>query len=78
MADIGLYEAMSTLRAASTVEPEVNALLEIPAPWGTACAIPLGDPVLGGHGPISRRPVSKLAFADRWGAALDDDRQGGA
>jgi hypothetical protein len=29
--------------------------------------MPIGYPVLGGHGPISRRPVDKLAFADRWG-----------
>lgn len=49
------------------VEPEVRDLLEIPAPWATAAAVPIGYPVLGGHGPISRRPVEKLAFADTWG-----------
>ena len=47
---------------------EVRALLEIPEPWGTAAAIPIGYPVRGGHGPISRRPVSKLAFDDTWGS----------
>ena len=49
-------------------EDEVRELLEIPEPWGTAAAIPIGYPVLGGHGPISRRPVEKLAFDDTWGA----------
>jgi len=48
-------------------EPEVRALLEIPEPWGTAAAVPIGYPVGRGHGPISRRPVEKLAFADAWG-----------
>jgi len=48
-------------------EDEVRKILEIPEPWGTAAAIPIGYPALGGHGPISRRPVEKLAFADTWG-----------
>jgi nitroreductase len=51
------------------VEPEVRTLLSIPEPWATAAAVPIGYPVLGGHGPISRRPVEKLAFADTWGEA---------
>ncbi len=49
-------------------EPVVCELLEIPAPWYTAAAVPIGYPVLGGHGPISRRPVEKLVFTDTWGA----------
>src|SRR5499426_1718073 len=49
------------------VEPAVRELLAIPDPWHTAAAVPIGYPVLGGHGPISRRPVAKLAFSDRWG-----------
>lgn len=48
------------------VEPQVCELLAIPAGWGTACAIPIGFPKLRGHGPISRRPVEKLAFLDEW------------
>jgi nitroreductase len=48
-------------------EAEVKALLGIPAEWGTCAAIPLGYPLRKGHGPISRRPVDKLAFAERWG-----------
>jgi nitroreductase len=51
-------------------EDEVRGILEIPEPWGTACAIPIGYPVGGGHGPISRRPVEKLAFLDHWGNAF--------
>jgi nitroreductase len=48
-------------------EPEVRELLSIPQPWGTAAAIPIGYPILRGHGPISRRPVEELAFSDSWG-----------
>jgi nitroreductase len=52
------------------VEPTVRALLEIPEPWATACAIPVGWPLARGHGPLSRRPVEKMAFADRFGNPL--------
>lgn len=48
-------------------EPAVRKLLEIPDPWGTAAVVPIGYPVLRGHGPISRRSVEELAFADAWG-----------
>jgi nitroreductase len=61
----GLGCVLTTLLCES--EPEVRALLEIPEAWGTAAAIPIGYPVLRGHGPISRRPVEKLAFTDAWG-----------
>jgi nitroreductase len=54
------------------VEPEVRALLGIPEPWATAAAVPIGFPVGRGHGPISRRPVEKLAFADAWGEPWSD------
>jgi nitroreductase len=50
-------------------EAEVRELLEIPEPWGTAAAVPIGYPLLRGHGPLSRRPVEKLAFVDAWGRA---------
>jgi nitroreductase len=49
-------------------EPEVREILGIPPPWGTAAAVPIGHPVLRGHGPISRRPVERLAFLDAWGS----------
>jgi nitroreductase len=48
-------------------EAQVKALLGIPAEWGTCAAVPLGYPASRGHGPLSRRPISKLAFTDRWG-----------
>ena len=52
-------------------EPEVRELLNIPEPWATAAAVPIGYPLLRGHGPIARRPVEKLAFADTWGEPWD-------
>jgi nitroreductase len=51
-------------------EPAVRALLEIPEPWATACAVPVGWPRGRGHGPLSRRPLDKMAFADRFGNPL--------
>jgi nitroreductase len=51
-------------------EADVRALLEIPEPWATAAVVPIGYPVLRGHGPISRRPVAAMAFRDRWGSPL--------
>ncbi len=49
-------------------EAEVKALLEIPDAWGTCACIPIGYPVGGGHGPISRRSVEQLVHWDRWSA----------
>jgi nitroreductase len=51
-------------------EPLVSELLAIPEPWATAAHVPVGYPVLRGHGPIRRRPVDKLAFSDTWGEPL--------
>jgi nitroreductase len=61
----GLGCVLTTLLCAC--EPEVAALLAIPSSWGTAAAIPIGYPMLRGHGPITRRPVDELAFLDTWG-----------
>ena len=47
-------------------EPEVKELLGIPADWATAAAVPVGYPLRKGHGPIDRRPVDAMSFADRW------------
>jgi nitroreductase len=52
------------------VEPEVRKLLQIPDPWYTAAAVPIGYPLLRGHGPVSRKPVRKMAFVDTWGSEL--------
>ncbi len=51
-------------------EPALRELLGIPDPWYTAAVVPIGYPVLRGHGPLSRRPVEKMGFADAWGEAL--------
>ncbi len=51
-------------------EQEVRQLLEIPEPWATCAFVPIGWPVGGGHGPLSRRPVDQVAFGDRFGAPL--------
>jgi len=48
-------------------EDEVKNLLGVPADWYTCAFVPIGYPMGRGHGPISRRPVEKLAFADGWG-----------
>lgn len=47
-------------------EDDMRRLLDIPPEWYTCGVMPIGYPVLRGHGPISRRAVDKLAFADRW------------
>jgi nitroreductase len=47
-------------------EPEVKELLAIPGDWATAAAVPVGYPMRKGHGPIDRRPVEAMAFAERW------------
>ena len=51
-------------------EPEVKAALDIPEEWATAAMIPIGYPVLKGHGPITRRGVEEMAFDDVFGAPL--------
>lgn len=51
-------------------EPEVKELLQIPEDWYTAAYVPIGYPVGRGHGPLQRRPVDRMVFADRWGRRL--------
>ena len=52
-------------------EPEVREILQIPDPWGTAAAVPLGYPVGKGHGPIRRRAVGSLVYEDTFGNRRD-------
>jgi len=66
----GLGCVLTTLLCAD--EPAVRELLGIPEPWATACAIPIGRPRGKGHGPLSRRPVERMVFAERFGAAFAD------
>jgi hypothetical protein len=51
-------------------EPDIRRLLGIPEPWATAAFIPIGYPVGSGHGPLSRRPIEQLTFADHWDEPL--------
>jgi nitroreductase len=62
----GLGCVLTTLLCES--EPQVRTLLEIPDPWYTAAAIPIGYPVGRGHGALIRRPVDQLVYTDAWGA----------
>ncbi len=50
-------------------EPEVQSALDIPPKWATLAMVPIGYPLGGGHGPITRQPPSALAFDDAFGVA---------
>ena len=52
-------------------EGEVKALLGIPDDVLTYALMPIGYPE-GKFGPLTRRPVSDVAYVDRWGAAWRD------
>lgn len=52
----------------SFVENELRSFLEIPDEVALAATITLGVPE-GSHGPVRRRPLSNLVFADTWGEA---------
>ena len=67
----GLGSVLTTLLCSR--EQQVRALLEIPEPWATCAFVPIGWPVGGGHGPLARRPVEQVAFADRFGEPLFDE-----
>jgi nitroreductase len=47
-------------------EDEVKALLGIPDDVSTYALMPIGYP-RGKFGPLARRPVAEVAYADRWG-----------
>ena len=64
----GLGSVLTTLLCSR--EKQVRELLEIPEPWATCAFVPIGWPAGSGHGPLSRRPVERVAFADRFGEAL--------
>lgn len=50
-------------------EPKVKELLRIPAEWYTCAHVPIGYPVGGGHGPISRRSIAEVVYHDEWGSS---------
>jgi nitroreductase len=47
-------------------EDDVRAVLGLPDDVFTFALMPIGYP-LGKYGPLARRPVPEVAFADRWG-----------
>jgi nitroreductase len=47
-------------------ENEVRSILGLPEDVFTFALMPIGYP-LGKYGPLTRRPVAEVAFADRWG-----------
>ena len=51
-------------------EEAVKEILGIPGDWYTCATVPVGYPVGGGHGSITRRPVEKMAYEDDWGTAI--------
>ena len=49
-------------------EDEVKAVLGLPEDVSTYALMPIGYPE-GKFGPLARRPVEEVAYADRWGVA---------
>ena len=52
-------------------EEKVKPLLGIPEGWYTCAHVPIGYPVLGGHGPISRQGVEQMVFDGMFGTPLN-------
>ncbi len=62
----GLGCTLTTLHCQN--EPAVKELLEIPEEWATVAMVPIGYPTLRGHGPITRKPPTEMAYDDRFGS----------
>jgi nitroreductase len=65
---VGLGAALTTLLCRE--EPKVRELLGIPDGWATAAHLAIGFPTGKGHGPLTRKPVERVAFLDRWDQPL--------
>lgn len=65
---IGLGGVLTNWHAAA--EPALRELLAIPDEAAISATITIGHPA-GSHGPVRRRPLDELVFADRWGHAPD-------
>lgn len=61
---LGLGATLTTLH--QLFETALTQRIGIPAEYGVVAMIPIGFPV-GKFGPVSRRPLSEVAFLDRWG-----------
>jgi nitroreductase len=64
----GLGSTLTTLLCIE--EPKVKELLAIPDQWATAAYVPVGYPQGRGYGPLTRKPVEKVSFLDRWDSPL--------
>ena len=47
-------------------EAEVKPMLGLPGDWYTCAHVPVGYPVKGGHGPISRNSLEKMVSYNKW------------
>jgi nitroreductase len=47
-------------------EDSVKALLNLPEDWYTCAHVPIGYPVLGGHGSIRRRDMKQMVRFNEW------------
>lgn len=63
---LGLGTVLTTI--AALYEDEVKAVLGLPPEIETFALMPMGFPVHR-HGPVTRRPVTEVAFSERWGQA---------
>lgn len=63
---LGLGTVLTTI--AALYEDEVKEVLGLPPEIETFALMPMGFPV-NRHGPVTRRPVHDVAYADRWGQA---------
>ncbi len=61
---LGLGTTLTTLHR--TFEPELKRLLAIPDPVEVVTLVPVGYPD-GRFSPVRRKPVTEIAFCDRWG-----------
>jgi nitroreductase len=63
---LGLGSVLTTIHA--YYNDEVREVLNLPLEFVTYAMLPVGYPAEGfGHGPLKRKPVSEVAFLDRWG-----------
>ena len=61
---LGLGTVMTTNHI--RCEAEFKAVLNLPEDVSTYALMPIGYPQ-GKFGPLTRRPVNEIAYADRWG-----------
>jgi nitroreductase len=64
----GLGSTLTTIPCLD--EAKVVELLKIPPDYATAAYLPIGYPQRKGFGPLSRKPVTEVAFLDEWGRSF--------